>query len=594
MLDIIIKNALIIDGSGAKAYEGSVGVTGDRITLVCPGACNQQAEIVIDGKGLVCSPGFIDVHSHADVTIPYYPEVYNLVMQGITTFAGGNCGMGMAPAMNPEFYKQYFASLNMSDLDIVWSTFGEWLEYARKLPIKANYAPLVGHNMIRGSVLGRDYARTATDEEISKEALLLCEALDAGALGMSISLDPGIAGHFADQRELNALFEILERREVLLTAHTRHHQNQWPSDDGQNFYGWFIGNKGEAICGRYQGLIEFMEYYRRFPKLRSMIAHLTNAFGVPQPHSLKLEHAMLDETVELLVNQPNREGCDVYFNTIPDEQSVSSSFRVAADMIRNMRYDNSVKDYATEEKMIEGLKDPVFRKKMKDFINGGKFKISVLSPAVDPYWAADYRFVKGKNPQVVGKTLMEITKERMPGTEREVLYNNCIEVLFDILLEDPYIEGAMILDKRIFSTEHLLQNPRSMPITDVFSLPEHPDINNNAERYGTQPIAYNIFTRFLINMCREGRYFKMEEAFRKITSLPAYVLRIPKRGLLKEGHYADITVLNWKALAYKNDFNHPAQPPEGISHVIVNGKFAVREGKLCEGAAGRVLSKLEE
>lgn len=592
MLDILIRNAWIIDGTGNAGYQGSVGITGDRITLVQHGDCHLEAKREVDATGLICSPGFIDAHSHADVSIYYYPQCYNALMQGITTFVGGNCGIGVAPALRSDFYVPYHTSLDIADMPVTWQTFGQWLAFVRTLPLGVNFAPLIPLNPLRGSVLGADYERVSTDEEIHRELELLKEGLNAGAFGLSLSLDPGIAGHFADRRELDALFGILQEREVLLTAHTRHHQNQWPSEDGRTFYGWFIGHKGEVVCGRYQGLVEFMEYYRRFPRLRAMIAHLTNVFVVPQPHSLALEYAMMDETMDLLVDQPNRDGCDVYFNVIPDQQSISSAYRIAAVLVRNMPYEDTVKDYATEEKLVEGLKDPLFRKKMEQFINGGKCKITMLHPATDPYWADAYQIVSCKDADAVGKTLMDLTRERMPGTHMEMIYHNCIEVLFDLIIRDPMVMGAMILDKREYAMERFMRNPRCMPITDSVSLPAMPDTTRNIMGYGTPPLAYSLVARYFIKMCREEKHLSLEEAFRRLTSLPAHVLRIEERGTLKVGNYADITLLNWEKLGYANDFANPAIPMTGIVHVLVNGTFAVENGNLCEKSGGRVLNRL--
>lgn len=591
MLDLLIRDAWIIDGTGAPGFRGCVGVEGDRIAFVTNGACQRAAAEVVEGKGLVCSPGFIDAHSHGDISFYYYPDCFNAISQGITTFVGGNCGIGLAPALRPDFYESYHRSLDVGSMPVCWKTFGQWLDFVGTLPLAANFVPLVPLNPLRGSVLGRDYQRPSTADEIQRELYLLDEALDAGAFGFSLSLDPGIAGHFADRRELDCLFSRLQEREVLLTAHTRHHQTQWPSDDGRTFYGWFIGHKGEVMCGRYQGLVEFMEYYRRFPGLRTMIAHLTNAFVVPQPHSLALEHAMMDETMELLVDQPNRDGCDVYCNVIPDQQSISSAYRVATPMVRNMPFEDTVKDYASEEKMIAGLRDRAFRQKMKAFINGGKFKLTMLHPATDPYWADAYQIVESTDRDAVGKTLLQLTRERMPGTHMEMIYNNCLEVLFDLLLADPMVQGAMILDKREFATERFLKNPRCMPITDSVMLPPVPDTARNIMGYGTPPVAYTSMVRFLVNLCREGGVLGMEEAFRRLTSLPAHVLRLRDRGILRSGYFADITMLDWRELGYVNDFMRPAQTARGIRHVIVNGRFALRDGRVVAGPAGRVLRR---
>ena len=94
MLDLLIRNTWIIDGTGAPGFRGCIGIAGDRIALVERGECQQTAAEIIDGEGLICSPGFIDAHSHGDVSLYYYPDCYNAISQGITTFVGGNCGIG--------------------------------------------------------------------------------------------------------------------------------------------------------------------------------------------------------------------------------------------------------------------------------------------------------------------------------------------------------------------------------------------------------------------------------------------------------------------------------------------------------------------
>jgi len=330
MLDILIKNSKVVDGTGSTAFLGSVGIEKEKIAFVKEGNFDCEAVSVIDGTGLVCCPGFIDIHSHADMSINIYPEAYNLLVQGITTFVGGNCGSSLAPAINPGYYKPYYKAIGLGDKEVHWESFGKWLDQVENLPLGANYVPLVGHNAIRGSAMGADYKRTSTKAEIAEEITLLREALDSGAYGMSVGFDAGMPGHTADRIELDSLFAVLEQNNSLLTAHTRHHQNQWPSDDGRSYYGVYVGCRGDVICGRYHGLIEFMEYYKRFPKLRTVIAHLTNAFLMPQPHGQALEDAMIDETIELLVNEPLREGYDLYYNLIPSELSISSCYRVYA------------------------------------------------------------------------------------------------------------------------------------------------------------------------------------------------------------------------------------------------------------------------
>ena len=107
MLDYLIKNATVVDGTGRSAYAAAVGVEGDKIACVITGGPLPAAKTVIDAKGKLLCPGFIDIHSHADVSLPFYPHADNSIMQGITSFVGSNCGMGIAPAHNPEFVDAY-------------------------------------------------------------------------------------------------------------------------------------------------------------------------------------------------------------------------------------------------------------------------------------------------------------------------------------------------------------------------------------------------------------------------------------------------------------------------------------------------------
>ena len=160
MLDYLVKNATIVDGTGAPAYNGAVGVSGDKIAAIIPeGGVLPEAKTVIDAEGKLLTPGFIDIHSHADVSLPFCPQADNNIMQGITTFVGSNCGMGLAPAYNAEFLEDYMKRLKVwDDLKPAWKSFGEWLDYVSAIPMAPNYIPLVGHNALRGSILGNDDA----------------------------------------------------------------------------------------------------------------------------------------------------------------------------------------------------------------------------------------------------------------------------------------------------------------------------------------------------------------------------------------------------------------------------------------------------
>jgi N-acyl-D-amino-acid deacylase len=594
MLDYLIKNAMVVDGTGKAAYQAHVGVKGDRIAAIIADETLPEAKKVIEAEGQLLTPGFIDVHSHADVSLPVYPGGDNSIMQGVTTFVGGNCGMGVAPAYNEEFSRFYvLGQLQMKGyLNICWKSFGEWLDYVRSFPIGPNYAPLVGHNAIRGSVMGLDYNRVATDEEVEKINSLLKEALDAGAFGMSYSSDPGFAGHCADLRELKSLFKQLEERGSYVTAHTRHHQNQWPSDDGRHYYGVYIGEPGEVLCGRYHGLLEFMELFKETPKLTACYSHLTNAFLAPMPHSQAMENAMLDETMCMFVDEPAAKGYKIYFNVLPHQNSLSGIRKVVYDLSLSLAYDKELKNYTEADILVNSLKDQSFREKLKVYIKSGKFKMNMTSPATDPYWADCFTFFTAKDESLLNKTLMDVTKERTNGPTAEMVYTNCLDVLFDLIVADPDLEWALTCDKREYmATDRLLSNRRGMPMTDSPSFPEKSDKWLSPMDYGNPPLSYTAMIRYLVDICREGKVISTEEAIRRITTQAAEMVGIAERGYIGEGMKADLVLMDWEKLNYVIDFNNPSTPPTGIRYVFVNGNVALEEGRLTHVLSGEVLTK---
>ena len=592
MLDYLIKDATVVDGTGSASYQASVGVTGERITAIITDGPLPEAKCVVEAKGSVLTPGFIDIHSHADYTLPYDVTHDSLIVQGVTSYVGGNCGVTVAPAHNEEFRDKDMMNRAprfwKNGQKITWKTFGEWLDFTEQLPKGANYIPLVGHNAIRGSVMGH-----ATEEERNQMEVYLDEALDSGAFGMTIMQDPGVSGHFADRTELIQLFKKLEQRDSFVSSHTRHHQSQWPSEDGRHFYGVYVGEKSDVNAGRYHGLLEFMELFQTTPKLTACYAHMTNAFVTPMPHSQALEDALLDETLRIFIDEPAAEGYPVYFNIIPHEHSVGAIQNVAEDLARSMIYDPKYREMATVEAMLQKLTDPDFREEYKKFLKSGKVKIGMLSAAVDAYWSDCFTFVEAKDASVLGKTLLEVTRERAPGYTEKMLYENCYNVVFDLILNDPDLAWAMTRDKREYQgVKKFASHPRCMPMTDSGSFPlTAGKWEGNGCNPGNYPLAYTAFVRYLVDVSRDGGCISMEEAVRKITSLPADLVKLSDRGRIQIGQQADLVLLDWEKLGYTIDFNNPGVPPTGIRSVWVNGVPAMEEGVLTHNLTGQVLRK---
>lgn len=220
--DIIIKNGVVIDGTGAKPRESvDIGIAGDKIAFI--GRLNDEnAGEVIDAKGAVVSPGFIDIHGHSDYFILIEPMVPNKLRQGVTTEIGGNCGYSSAP-VSSELNEERGASLFKNfGLKPDWLTLREYHERLEKVKIGINFASLIGHNTVRASVMGGE-ARPPEQEEMERMKSLIRQGMAEGALGISAGLiyPPSC---FADSDELAEVCKLA--KDGFFAVHMRSEGNR--------------------------------------------------------------------------------------------------------------------------------------------------------------------------------------------------------------------------------------------------------------------------------------------------------------------------------------------------------------------------------
>jgi len=590
--DVLIKDARIVDGTGRAAFKGSVGIKGEKIAAV--GDIAGEATRVIDGSGLVTCPGFVDPHSHADISILEYPLAENLVMQGITTFAGGNCGFSLAPISD---LAQFETTMRMWRLDLEWGwkTFGEWLSKVEGTGLSPNYVPLVGHNTVREAVMGEDFKRKATSDEIEAMKGWVEEAMKAGAFGLSAGLDAAWSGHFADvDAEIVPLAKIAEKYGGFFTPHTRHHQNQWPVDDPSEYgYGIFHAPTGEIITGRYHGLLEAVEISRKANRIPLHIVHFTPAYIIPQPHPDFVDEAVAKATLMEIIDKARDEGLNVTFNAIAWSQSIGSRVPVIDTFFVSRLLLPEWLRALSKKEFVENLKTRAFRNKVKGMVYSGKFKFGMIHPLTDPYWMDCYKIIECKNKSYEGRTIGEMARERRPDSIIEAVYEASLEVIFDMLVEDPDATWALIIDKREYGAlATFFKHPAGMPCTDVQALPAAPKRTTTTYGRGIPPIAYGLFPHYLRTFVKEKGVLSLEEAIKKATSVPAQeVLGLKDRGVLKEGAYADIVVLDFERLREGEDFMAPARPPEGIEHVLVNGTMAYENKAHTGKKPGKVLRR---
>jgi N-acyl-D-amino-acid deacylase len=588
--DILIKNTTIVDGSGQPAFLGSVGVRGEKIAAV--GDIAGEAARVIDGAGLITSPGFVDPHSHTDMSILRYPLAENLVMQGVTTSVGGNCGISQAPFRTVDDARRV-VHRRAKGLDVDWQTFGEWLSRVDAAQPSFNYVPLVGHNTIREAVMGPDFRRQASPAEIEEMKQLVDEAMQSGAFGFSTGLDPRATGHFSSTDEIVELTKVSQRHGGLLAQHTRHQEPQWPAARPEDVrYSLYWGSPGEMAVGRWHGIKEALQIGKE-ANIRLHIAHLMPGFLVPQPHPYYLDEAVARATLDL-IDEVRAEGIEVTFDIISWIQAIGKEMPVLLQSFFSpeLLLPDWLRELSPEE-FGEKLKTRAFREKVKGVVNSGVLKFGMVHPLTDPYWIDCYKILRCKIAEYEGQILGNIVRRRCPNRFAEAVYDETYEILFDMLAEDPHTTWALIIDKRETVHPVFLKHPGAMPSADIATYPAKLEqMHDPSPAAAPPPIAFGLFPHYIRFFVKEQGVLGLEEAIRKATFAPAQeYLGLKDRGILREGAYADILVFDFDKIEEGGDFFEPTKPPEGIEHVLVNGTV-VYENKAHTGARpGKVLRR---
>jgi N-acyl-D-amino-acid deacylase len=218
MFDLIIAGASIVDGSGSSPFHGDIGITGDRIVTVgkIPAA---QGRRLIQAHGLVACPGFVDIHSHSDYYLLLNPQAESAVRQGVTTEIGGNCGYAAAPIWGEWREERAQTYRELYDLDLQWQGVRDYFEQLTAQGLSINFGLLLGHNTIRGSVLG-GAARPPAVAEMATMMQAVRQGMQEGALGLSTGLIYAPAC-FASSEELVELARIAREEKGILTCHMR-------------------------------------------------------------------------------------------------------------------------------------------------------------------------------------------------------------------------------------------------------------------------------------------------------------------------------------------------------------------------------------
>ena len=497
--DIIISNGTIVDGSGQGSYQADIGIVDDRIVKI--GDLSESKSVhIINAENLIVSPGFIDSHTHAIRGIFDVPTAESSLLQGVTTLTDGNDGTSPFPIK--EHYQK--------------------IENTR---ISPNWAVFVGQGTIRQEVMGLEN-RDPTASELSKMKLMVKEAMEEGALGISTGL-------FYVPGSFSSTSEVIELSKV-----------------ASHYGGIYISHMREEAVDVLKSINETINIGIK-AKIPVQITH----------HKIigKENWGLSKETLKL-VDNAIKDGVQVSIDQYPytaSQTSIRALIPQWAQAGGRIELLQRIDDPKTRKLIVDGIIERIL------FDRGGGHPKNIFISKSS--W----------NTSLEGKNLAELCIER----DLEPSPYNAAMVVFDIIKGG----GASAVYHAINSddVDLIMQHPMTSIASDgpmtVFGVGS------------PHPRTYGTFARVLGSYVRERNILSLEEAVRKMTSLPAQILSIKQRGLIKEGYYADVAIFDPKTILDKATFEDPHQYAVGVISVIVNGEIVIDQGVHNGNKPGRVL-----
>jgi N-acyl-D-amino-acid deacylase len=495
--DLIITNGRVVDGTGNPWFRADVAIKDGRIARIGhidPG----QAREVIDARGQIVAPGFIDVHTHVE-SIYKQPEAENFVRMGVTSLVTGNCGY--------------------SETDI-----GKFLGRIKEQPISVNLATLIAHGSVRSKVIGLEN-RAPTPEELQKMEGLVEQGMKDGAVGLSTGLIY-VPGTFAKTDEIVALARVVAHYNGLYATHMRSEGTE------------VVEAIRESIgIGEQAGLPVEISHFKI--SSRKLWGQSNVTLG--------------------LVREARQRGLvvtvDQYAYTA---SSTSLDVRLPEWALAGGREEGRKRlaEKETRERIISEMKEGLKKSGFKDY---------------------DYAVVASyePNPSFNGKSIKEITKEARSKSDLKSQIEQILEM---------YAAGGAGMVYHGMSEDDVKEIMRE-PFTMIAS-------DSGVRRFGEgvpHPRGYGNNARVLGHYVRELHLITLEDAVRKMTSLPAQTFNLRNRGLLREGYAGDVVIFDETKIGDRATFALPHQYAAGISFVLVNGQTVLANGEMTKARPGMAL-----
>jgi N-acyl-D-amino-acid deacylase len=536
-IDFLIRNGTIIDGSGGKPIRADICINDGRISDIGSNISG-DASVVIDAEQYVVCPGFIDMHSHSDMSIHFDNRLESMARQGVTTSVMGNCGSSLAP-INDDTINLIQKEIDVFSppghkLKITWRTFEEYLSTVEKVGIPINVIPLVGFGTVRIAAGPAYENREPTQSELTNMKASVAEAMRAGAFGLSTGLFYAPQS-FASFNEILQLAKTVAKYNGLYFSHIR--------------------GEGSTVVQAVQELIDIVE---QSGCRGGQISH----------HKIAGRHqwGTSKDTLKLIADANSR-GLNIACDQYPYNRGATSLVSLLPPWV----HEGGIKS------LLEHLKNPESQMKIRSDVANG---IDGWEDIIDEVgWQGIYiSSVKtDKWRPIQGKNLEQIADE--------FGYSDKFKLLFQILLDEAGEPSMTIESMNEDDIRRIMKDKHTMIGTDGSGLSPTSILS-----YGKpHPRSYGTYPRILGKYVREEGVLTIEEAIWKMTGFPAERLRLENRGLVREGYYADLVVFNPKTIQDKATFLDPHQFPVGIQNVIVNGDIIVDASTQLDVFPGRVL-----
>lgn len=527
--DVIIRNAVIFDGTGNTPVKGDIGINKDTIAFIGDLKMNKGKK-EFDAKGLAISPGFVNMLSWATVSLLADGRAMSDIKQGVTLEVMGE-GNSMGP-LNEAMKKEELDGQGDIKYEVYWRTLGEYLTGLEKKGVSPNIASFVGATSLRIHELGYEN-RKPTNGELKNMQLLVKQAMNEGAMGLSSALIYAPA-FYADEEEILALCQAMAPYNGLYITHMKSE-----------------GNKLEESV---QSVIKLAEK----AKVKAEIYHL-KAAGIDN-------WSKMDQVITS-INKARNQGIDIaanMYNYIAGATGLDAAMPPWVQEGGFGEWAKRLKDLNIRKKVIAQMK-----------INANDWE-NLYASAGSPDKLLLVDFKQDSLKKYTGKTLAEVATLRGKSPE---------ETAIDLVIQDSSRVGTVYF----LMNEENVKKQIKLPWVSFGSDAGAPASEGVFLKSSTHPRAYGNFARLLGKYVRDEKVIKLEEAVRKLAALPCERLGIAQRGYLKKGYFADLVLFDPKEIADLADFQNPHQYAVGVKNVWVNGKLVLLNGEPTEERPGRFI-----